>query len=68
MTHFGMISLPQIFIILVVFLIPLIALIDILKSKFEGNNKIIWVLVSLFFPFFGSILYFSIGRKQRINN
>ena len=68
MTHFGMVSGPQILIILVVFLIPLIALIDILKSKFEGNNKIIWVLVSLFFPFFGSILYFSIGRKQRINN
>lgn len=72
MTHFGMISGPQIFIILVVmlfgFLPSLIALIDILKCKFEGNNKIIWVLVVLFLHFIGAILYFAIGRKQRIKN
>ena len=66
MTNFLMVSGPQILIVLAVMLIPLIALIDILKNKFEGNNKIIWVLVALFFPFIGAILYFSIGRNQRI--
>ena len=72
MTQFGMISGPQIFIIVAVlffgFIPTLIALIDILKNKFEGNNKIIWVLVVLFFHFIGAILYFAIGRKQRIKN
>ena len=46
----------------------IIALIDILKNKFEENNKIIWVLVVLFFNFIGAILYFTFGRKQKINS
>ena len=54
----------------VVFLIgivpTIIALIDILKSKFEGNNKIVWVLVVLFFNLIGAILYFTIGKNQKI--
>jgi hypothetical protein len=44
----------------------LIALIDILKSDFKGNNKIVWVLVVLLINFFGAILYFLIGRQQKI--
>ncbi len=47
-------------------ILPFIALIDILKSNFKGNDKIVWLLVVIFFNFFGSILYFIIGRKQRI--
>ena len=43
------------------------ALIDILKSDFSGSNKIIWLLVVIFLPLIGIILYFAIGRKQRIN-
>jgi hypothetical protein len=43
-----------------------IALIDILRSEFHGNDKIVWVLVVIFFPFFGSILYFIIGRSRKI--
>jgi len=41
-------------------------LIDVLKSFFNGNDKIIWVLVILFLPFVGSLLYLFIGRKQKI--
>jgi len=68
----GMISGPQILIILIMLLLgfipSLIALIDILKSKFNGNDKIIWVLVVLFFNLVGAIIYFAIGRNQRIKN
>ncbi len=49
------------------FLLPLIALISILKNSFEGNDKLIWVLVVLLLPVLGSILYFLIGRNKRIN-
>jgi len=45
---------------------PIIALIDIIKNKFEGNNKIIWVLVVLFLNLIGAILYFTIGRNQKL--
>lgn len=48
------------------FIIPIIALVDILRSNFEGNNKLIWILVVLFTSIIGSILYFAMGRKQKI--
>jgi len=48
-------------------ILPILALISILKSEFKGNDKLIWVLVALFLPFFGSIKYFIIGRPNRLN-
>ena len=59
----------QILIILIILfglLLPIIALIDILRNEFTGSNKIIWVLVVLFFPLVGTILYFAIGTQQKI--
>jgi len=52
------------FISLFFFLLPIIALIDILKRRFNGNDKIVWVLVVLFLPVLGSVLYFIIGKKS----
>ncbi|HEY9170611.1 MAG TPA: PLD nuclease N-terminal domain-containing protein [Lutibacter sp.] len=69
MTYLGMIGPYQWIIILTaVFLgiIPaIIALIDILKNKFNDNDKIVWVLVVLFTGLLGAICYFAIGRKQK---
>ena len=48
-------------------LLPVIALFSLLKSIFKDSTlKLIWVLVILLVPFAGPILYFFIGRKQRI--
>ncbi|MFI1770135.1 PLD nuclease N-terminal domain-containing protein, partial [Thalassobellus citreus] len=70
MIYLGMIGAWQLIIILVVVLLgilpTIIALVDILKSEFTGNNKIVWLLVVLFTNFFGTILYFLIGREQKI--
>ena len=52
-------------VVLFIFLIPLLALISALMSDFPGNEKILWVLIILFLPFLGSVLYFLIGRNQR---
>ena len=67
---FGMFfGIAEIFIIvLFIFLLPLIALIDILRSKFEGNNKVVWVLVVIFLTIIGAILYFTIGKNQKIKD
>jgi beta-lactamase regulating signal transducer with metallopeptidase domain len=44
-----------------------IALMNVLRSDFKDSaSKLIWVIVILFIPLVGSILYFSIGRKQRV--
>jgi phosphotransferase system glucose/maltose/N-acetylglucosamine-specific IIC component len=73
MTYLGMIGSGQLMLILGVIVIfgfipSIIALIDILKSKFEENNKIVWLLVVLFLHLIGAILYFTIGRKQKIKD
>tara|TARA_R100000353_G_C6510062_1_gene196387 strand:- start:299 stop:529 length:231 start_codon:yes stop_codon:yes gene_type:complete len=70
MIYLGMIGAWQLMLILVVLFLgilpTIIALVDILKSEFKGNNKIVWILIVLFTNFFGAILYFLIGREQKI--
>ena len=48
-------------------LLPILAIIDLLGKEFSGSTKIVWVLVILFFPILGSILYFFLGKNQRIS-
>ena len=71
MIYLGIIGPFQILIILLALaifaILPLIALIDILRSEFTGLNKLIWVVVTIFLPFLGPLLYFSIGLKQKLS-
>jgi Phospholipase_D-nuclease N-terminal len=46
-------------------LFMIFAIIDIVRSNFEGNLKLIWVLVTIFVPF-GGLMYFIWGRKNKI--
>jgi len=49
------------------FVLWLIALVDVLRNGFRGQNeKLTWVLVILFVAVLGPILYFVIGRKNKI--
>lgn len=70
MIYLEMIGVWQLILILIVVFLgvlpTIIALVDILRSKFNGDNKIVWLLVVLFTNFFGAILYFLIGRKQKV--
>ena len=64
-------SVIHLIIVFIFILLPsifwIIALIDILKSDFrDTNGKIIWALVVIFLPVLGSILYFLIGKSQKI--
>ncbi|MDT8393739.1 MAG: PLDc N-terminal domain-containing protein [Bacteroidales bacterium] len=67
-----LLSVPGIglFFVIVLFLfailLPLFALIDIIRNEFTGNNKLIWVIVVLLFPYLGAILYFIFGGSQKI--
>jgi len=50
------------------FLIVVAALVDIIRNEFDpSQNKLIWVIVVILLPVLGSILYFIIGRKQKIS-
>jgi hypothetical protein len=63
---FGAGILLTLFIILFVILLPLLTLISVLINDFRGNDKVMWVLIIIFLPFLGSLLYFLIGRDKRI--
>ncbi len=63
-------GIPELIILLcmfVPFILWLVALVDIIRSDFTGNNKVIWLLIVLLVPLIGMILYFPIGRKQKID-
>lgn len=55
-----------VFIFLLLPILVMWTLVDVLKSEFSGNNKIVWILAVLFLPFLGSLLYLGIGRNQKI--
>lgn len=65
----GMIGPFQVLLILLVLVLPIVALVDIVRSNFKGDNdKILWAVVVILAPFIGTILYFLIGRKQKVRN
>lgn len=66
MVYLGMIGPWQITLVLITLIIPIFALVDILRNEFSGNNKLIWLLVLVFFNIIGAILYFILGSKQKI--
>ena len=69
MNYLGMVGTWQLLIIILAFsgiILTIMALVDILKSEFEKDNKIVWVLVVLFLNIFGALLYFAIGKKQKL--
>ncbi len=52
--------------ILLSFLLLLIAVPHILGRNLNTNKKILWVVISLFIPFFGPLYYLVIGRKNPV--
>lgn len=72
MTLLGIIGFTELLVILIValflFLLPILAIVDIIRSKFEGNMQLIWIIIVVFFNVIGTILYFAIGRNQKITN
>lgn len=50
------------------FVISLVALFDLLRLKLLNANKLIWLVIIIFAPIIGSILYFIIGKKYKTIN
>ena len=47
-------------------LVPIIAIVDVLKSKFKRPyDKAIWLLLIIFLNLLGTILYFSLSRERK---
>lgn len=50
------------------FIFWLWVLIDILRSEFTGSNKIVWLLAVILLPLLGAVLYWFIGREQKVRD
>jgi len=65
---FGL-GVPELIVLICIFapvVLWIIALVDIIKSEYTANNKIIWLLMVLLLPILGAILYLLIGKKQKV--
>jgi len=52
---------------LVGFILWLWAMIDIIKSQFEDKNmKVVWILLVLFLPVVGTVIYLLYGERTKI--
>lgn len=69
MTLSSIIGAQEIIVILMVaafvFLIPIWALVDIVRGKFKGNMQLIWVIIVVCLNLIGAVLYFGIGKNQK---
>lgn len=41
-------------------------LVDVLKGRFNNNDKLIWLITVILIPLIGSILYLVIGKRKKI--
>jgi hypothetical protein len=61
---------PALLGLIVVFIAPVtlqvIALVDIALGRFQEGRKALWLFVVALVPFLGFILYFAVGRRQKI--
>lgn len=48
--------------------LPAIAIFHMLQNGYKGRTRLIWILIILFLPFFGPILYFIMVKRYRRNN
>ena len=65
MGNFGGFEILLVTIIVFFIVVPIVAIIDIVRSDFYGN-KIVWVLVVLFLGAVGAFIYYFIGTKQKV--
>jgi biotin transporter BioY len=52
--------------ILAIGVLWLYLLIDILRHRFRGNEKVLWFLTVFFIPFLGSLLYLVLGKSGQL--
>ena len=48
---------------LIIIVIDVLVVIDILKSSKDFEKKLLWMVVVIFLPILGPVLYYFIGRK-----
>jgi uncharacterized membrane protein YhaH (DUF805 family) len=48
---------------LIVLILDIVAIVDCVKRSMDTGKKVLWILLILFLPILGMVLYFLVGRK-----
>lgn len=48
---------------LVLLILAVFAILDVVNSGMDSAKKLIWILVILFFPLLGIILWYLVGKR-----
>lgn len=47
----------------ILLILDIIAIVEVINSPWETGRKVLWVLLILFFPLLGLIIYYIFGRE-----
>ena len=61
---FGLGAVATVFVLIAV-LLPVIAVIDLIRQSFSVEKKIFWVIIIWIIPYLGSLFYFIAGRTKK---
>jgi hypothetical protein len=56
----------ELLLLMLVFVPTIIAVINIAINEFEGNQKILWLLIAIFVPFGVYLFHFWLEKKNKI--
>ena len=48
----------------IILIFDIVAIVDVLKSSMDGTKKALWVLLIIFLPVIGVVLYFLLGKNK----
>ena len=49
---------------IILLVLDILAILDCVKSSKSGGQKALWIILILFLPLLGLILYYLIGKKK----
>ena len=53
--------------VLAILVVMIWTIVDIARAEFPDNMKLVWILVVLLGGIIGMVVYFVVGRKQKLN-
>jgi hypothetical protein len=48
---------------LLVLVLDIVVILDILKSNKDTEKKVLWIIVVVFLPLLGPVIYYLVGKK-----
>lgn len=52
---------------LIIFIIDIVVIFDIMKSRKDNEKKILWIIAVIFLPVIGPVLYYFLGKNKEVS-